>query len=199
MPMVGPPLEIGFNPQMIKFAMIGQYGIENTDIEWPTPKDLEQFPRKTRIQLKEIRYKMNSEHFENQSYRRIHQITALQFFFTGDVCSPIFKLKGTKEHEWQSVHLNLEQNVKQCDMNMTTSGCITRWRLKDEEENDIFDLNTRGQSSTNRLQQKKAVYREIPEGFEIIGMYAIMTKDRKRWFKFGFILWKPDPATLNQK
>ena len=122
MPLVGRQIQIGFNPQIIKFAMIGQYGIKTPDMEWPGPEDLERFPRNTRIQLKEVRYKMNTYDLEHHKYRRLEQITALQLVYTGGVESPVFKLKGTKTHAWNSVQLDLAQGVRQCDMNMTASG-----------------------------------------------------------------------------
>ena len=85
-----------------------------------------------------------------------------------------------KEHTWDN-----SKQIKKVATRLHGNGFVSGIKFLDEKDNEIY----KWEYSTGTYQPTK----EIPDGFEIIGLYGDTTKADANAAQFGFLLWKPKP------
>ena len=69
---------------------------------------------------------------------------------------------------------------------MSNDGCVGGMKFLDEKDNELLKWETKD----GTWQPAK----EIPDGFEIIGLFGDTRKSYKG-AQFGFLLWNPKPSS----
>ena len=99
---------------------------------------------------------------------------------------------GTMEafnKEQVTAKVDSTKKVEQACAFIDNKGYIKRFRLMDDEGMDIIDITLGDQEAG------EWVFREIPEGKEVVGIYCNTTSNTSCIESLGLIIWKP--KTIN--
>ena len=111
-------------------------------------------------------------------------MTKLELFFTNGLESAALQIHSSRytahEQTWDS-----SKQIKKISIKLQSGGRMCGMKFLDEKDNEIVKWDH--DSNTTWTPAK-----EIPDGFEIIGLYADTRKDYDAP-QFGFLIWNPKP------
>ena len=113
-------------------------------------------------------------------------MTMIDLLFTNGLESATFKssnVSGSKKE----IKLDISKQIKKVAIR-TGSGRLNGIKFLDEKDNEIVQHVG---SNTGDWTEK-----ELPQGFEIIGVYGNTAKPYSE-IQIGFLIWNPKPLSLN--
>ena len=119
---------------------------------------------------------------------------AIQFEFTNGVKSPMFATPKGANHLHEK-EVDITRRIAKVGMHIVAD-FLVRMKLLDDNDEEILELVWWPDGDKHGA---KCVWREIPEGQEIIGLYCNTSTDHERHCRMqcmGLILWTPDPSTI---
>ena len=138
---------------------------------------MKELPKQQRIKLASINYKSIGG-----------VLSGIQLVFTNGIWSPMFGTKEVFNKQHKSVKIDISRRVEQVCAFVGHGGQIHRFRLMDDQGEDVVDLVFSEQETGEWM------IRDVPEGKEIIGLYCNTQSHRRHIECIGLILWKPKKA-----
>ena len=114
-------------------------------------------------------------------------LTKMRMFFTNGVTSRAYQSTGSNVRDYTR-ELNIKQKIKKIALRLRSADNLI-WGVTLTESNGEEVAKWE-----NEHQGDRRVAQEIPDGYEIIGMYGNDSGDRIT--SLGFILWTPNPVAF---
>ena len=114
-------------------------------------------------------------------------LTSVKLFFTHGVESLAYQSSGANNKDYTR-EIDITRKIKKISLRLRSADNLI-WGIifYDPKGNEVAKWE-------NENQGDRRVAQEIPEGYEIIGMYGNDSSDRIT--SLGFILWTPNPVAL---
>ena len=118
-----------------------------------------------------------------------HLLKRIELCFTDGLESAVYQLSDYKDHPKSEMILDARKQIKKISIRLYSGTYLSGMNFLDEKDNEIvkWDNGTAG-----TWQPAK----ELPDGFEIIGIYGDTRKDYTNP-QFGFLLWNPKLPSQN--
>lgn len=97
----------------------------------------------------------------------------------------MFGAKEVFNKQQASAKIDITKRIDQVCAFVNNDGQINRFRLLDDQGEDVVDL-VLGEQTAGEW-----VIREVPAGKEIVGLYCNTQSHRRHIESIGLILWKP--------
>ena len=114
-------------------------------------------------------------------------MTQIDLLFTDGLETATFKTPKAGGDKYET-KVDISKQIKKIALKKD-GNYVTGIKFLDEKDNEIVQCEGRSSGSWE-------VAKELPQGFEIIGIYGNTTKPYSA-IQFGFLLWNPKPLSLN--